>query len=43
MPNVVYSCGAMLRGRTLLLPFGVADNFTAFSTVEVDALLEKMA
>ena len=43
VPNVVYSCGAMLRGRTLLLPFGVADNFTAFSTVEVDALLKKMA
>ena len=36
VPNVVYSCGAMLRGRTLLLPYGVADQFCAFGTVDVD-------
>jgi predicted GH43/DUF377 family glycosyl hydrolase len=42
VPNVVYSCGALLRGRTLLLPYGVADNYTAFSTVDVDALLAAM-
>lgn len=43
VPNVVYSCGALLRDRTLLLPYGVADNFTAFSTVEIDALLAAMS
>lgn len=43
VPNVVYSCGALLRGRTLLMPYGVADNFTAFATVDVDALLAAMA
>jgi predicted GH43/DUF377 family glycosyl hydrolase len=42
VPNVIYSCGAMLRDRTLLLPYGVADNFTAFATVEIDALLASM-
>jgi predicted GH43/DUF377 family glycosyl hydrolase len=43
VPNVVYSCGALLRDRTLLLPFGVADNFTAFSTVQIDALLKALS
>jgi predicted GH43/DUF377 family glycosyl hydrolase len=43
VPNVVYSCGALLRDRTLLLPFGVADNFTAFSTVQIDDLLKELS
>ena len=42
VPNVVYSCGSLLRGRTLLLPYGVADNFTAMGTIEVDRLLKAM-
>lgn len=42
VPNVVYSCGGVVRGRTLLLPFGEADNFSAFATVEIDALLAAM-
>jgi len=43
VPNVVYSCGAMLRDRTLLLPYGEADNFAAFATMQVDALLSAMS
>ena len=43
VPNVVYSCGSLLRGRTLLLPYGVADNLTAMGTVDVDRLLKAMA
>ncbi len=42
VPNVAYSCGAIVLGRTLLLPYGVADTFTAFATVSVDALLQSM-
>ncbi len=42
VPNVVYSCGALLRNRTLLLPYGVADSYTAFGIVEIDALLAAM-
>ena len=42
VPNVAYSCGAIALGRTLLLPFGVADTFTAFATVGIDALLKSM-
>lgn len=42
VPNVVYSCGAMVHGRDLLIPYGVADSFTAFATAKVDDLLAAM-
>jgi len=42
VPNVVYSCGAMVHDRTLLLPYGIADNFAAFATCAVDDLLGAM-
>jgi predicted GH43/DUF377 family glycosyl hydrolase len=42
VPNVVYSCGSIVHDRTLLLPYGVADNFAAFATASVDELLKAM-
>jgi len=42
VPNVVYSCGALLSGRQLLVPYGVADNFATFATVAIDELLAAM-
>jgi predicted GH43/DUF377 family glycosyl hydrolase len=42
VPNVLYSCGALLHGRTLLLPYAVADSFTTFATVTIDDLLAAM-
>lgn len=42
VPNVVYSCGGLVRDRTLLLPYAVADNYTRFATVSVDALVGAM-
>lgn len=42
VPNVVYSCGALVRDRTLLLPYGVADDFATFASVGVDDLLAAM-
>ena len=42
VPNVVYSCGAMVHDRVLLLPYGVADSFTTFATLPVDVLLKAM-
>jgi predicted GH43/DUF377 family glycosyl hydrolase len=43
VPNVVYSCGAIVHERTLLLPFGIADNFASFASCSVDDLLKRMA
>jgi predicted GH43/DUF377 family glycosyl hydrolase len=42
VPNVAYSCGALVQGRTLLLPYGVADSFTAFTTFSLDELVKTM-
>jgi predicted GH43/DUF377 family glycosyl hydrolase len=42
VPSVVYSCGSLLHGRMLLLPYGVADSFTAFARFSVDRLLAAM-
>ncbi|WP_375402759.1 glycoside hydrolase family 130 protein [uncultured Sphingomonas sp.] len=42
VPNVVYSCGALAVGGDLLLPYAVADSFTAFATASIDDLLAVM-
>jgi predicted GH43/DUF377 family glycosyl hydrolase len=42
VPNVIYSCGGMVRGRSLLLAYGVADNYAAMGTVDLDRLLGAM-
>ena len=42
VPNVAYSCGAIVHNRNLLLPYGVADTFTAFETLSLDAVLKAM-
>jgi predicted GH43/DUF377 family glycosyl hydrolase len=42
VPNVIYSCGAMIHNRTLILPYAVADSFTTFATVSLDHLLATM-
>lgn len=42
VPNVVYSCGAMLHGRELILPYAVSDYATRFATVSLDAVLDAM-
>lgn len=42
VPNVVYTCGALLSGRTLLLPYAVADSFSAFGSLSVNNLLTCM-
>jgi len=42
VPNIVYTCGALLRGRELLVPFAVADDHTRFCTVSIDRLIAKL-
>ena len=33
VPNVVYSCGALVHADTLVLPYGIADSAIGFATV----------
>ena len=42
VPNVAYTCGAMVHGRTLVLPYAVADSYTTFATIPIDQLLSAM-
>ena len=42
VPNVVYTCGAMAHGDTLVIPYGVADQRINFATVSISALLGAM-
>jgi predicted GH43/DUF377 family glycosyl hydrolase len=39
VPNVLYSCGALIHAGTLWLPYGASDARVGFATVPVDALL----
>lgn len=39
VPNVVYSCGSLLHGRELILPFAVSDRASAIASVPLDDLL----
>ena len=42
VPNVVYSCGGLVHGDNLVLPFGVADHSISFVTVPVADLVGAM-
>jgi predicted GH43/DUF377 family glycosyl hydrolase len=42
VPNVVYSCGAMIHGRTLVLPYGCSDSSVRVALVDLDGLLSRL-
>jgi len=42
VPNVVYSCGALVHAGTLVLPFGYADQRIGVATMQVSDLLSAM-
>jgi predicted GH43/DUF377 family glycosyl hydrolase len=39
VPNVVYSCGALVHAGTLVLPYGISDGAIGFATVPMSELL----
>ena len=42
VPNVVYTCGALLQNGQLIIPYGLADHATGFATVPVEDVLVAM-
>lgn len=42
VPNVVYTCGALLHGRELIIPYAMSDSATSFATISLDELLATM-
>jgi predicted GH43/DUF377 family glycosyl hydrolase len=42
VPNVLYSCGALLHGDTLVLPYGCSDSSIRLAFIDLDRLLSKI-
>jgi predicted GH43/DUF377 family glycosyl hydrolase len=42
VPNVVYTCGALLHNGELIIPYGLADHATGFATVPLAEVLDAM-
>jgi len=42
VPNVVYSCGSLLHGRQLVIPYAMSDYATTFATLHLDEVLSAM-
>ncbi len=42
VPNVVYSCGSMIHGDALILPYGIADQRCRVATVSIPELLTRL-
>lgn len=42
VPNVVYTCGAMAQNGRIILPYAIADTFSNFATIKIDALLKAL-
>jgi predicted GH43/DUF377 family glycosyl hydrolase len=42
VPNVVYSCGAMLNGDDLVLPYGLSDAAVGVAVISVPDLLAEL-
>ena len=42
VPNVVYSCGSLLHGDELILPYAMSDKATAVASVSLEELLSAL-
>jgi predicted GH43/DUF377 family glycosyl hydrolase len=42
VPNVVYTCGSMIHGDTLIIPYGIADQRCRVATVSLPELLSRL-
>jgi predicted GH43/DUF377 family glycosyl hydrolase len=43
VPNVVYTCGALVHGEQLIIPYAMSDSATSFAAVSLADLLAAMA
>jgi predicted GH43/DUF377 family glycosyl hydrolase len=42
VPNVVYSCGGMISGDKLFIPYAMSDSRCGFAWIETDILLDEL-
>ncbi len=42
VPNVLYSCGAMVHNNELVIPYGLSDTGAGFASVKLDELFKEL-
>ncbi|MDP2807820.1 MAG: glycoside hydrolase family 130 protein, partial [bacterium] len=42
VPNVVYTCGALIHNGMLVLPYAISDRQTAIALVQLEPLIERL-
>jgi len=42
VPNVVYSCGAMIYNKEIIIPYAMSDTVSGIATISVEKLLKYM-
>ena len=42
VPNVVYTCGALIHREKLILPYSMSDYATTFAIIDLKRLMKKM-
>ncbi|MFQ5706503.1 MAG: glycoside hydrolase family 130 protein [bacterium] len=42
VPNVVYSCGGLIHGGELIIPYAMSDRISSFAMVSLDDLLDEL-
>ncbi len=42
VPNVVYSCGAIINNNELVLPYAMSDTSSTYATINLDELLQQL-
>ncbi|MBL7967433.1 MAG: glycoside hydrolase family 130 protein [Prolixibacteraceae bacterium] len=42
VPNVVYTCGAIVHNNELIIPYAMSDYASSFASVNLDLLLEEL-
>jgi predicted GH43/DUF377 family glycosyl hydrolase len=43
VPNVVYSCGALLHGDTLMIPYGCSDSWIRIALLDLPAIMDLLS
>ncbi len=42
VPNVVYSCGALIHNNKIVIPYGLSDTGSGFISVDIQDLMKKL-
>lgn len=41
VPNVIYSCGAIINNNKIIIPYGLSDYSTSFAQIDIEELMAK--